>query len=76
MPQLNIRLMSNASTFSVEVESWSMTVLELKEAIAGSDKADCEAARQKLVYKGKILKDEDTLESYGACWARRGMVRW
>lgn len=67
MPTINIRLMSNASTFSIEVESWSLTVLELKQSITGADKADCEAERQKLVYKGKILKDDDTLASYGAC---------
>ena len=61
---INIRLMANAATFSVEVD-FSSTVLELKKLIAGSDKADCEPERQKLVYKGKILKDDDTLESYG-----------
>ena len=61
---INIRLMANAATFSVEVD-FSSTVLELKQLIAGSDKADCEPERQKLVYKGKILKDDDTLESYG-----------
>ncbi len=57
--------MANAATFSVEAD-FSSTVLELKKQIAGADKADCEPERQKLVYKGKILKDEDTLESYGA----------
>jgi len=61
---INIRLMANAATFSVDVD-FSSTVLELKRLIAGSDNADCEPDRQKLVYKGKILKDDDTLESYG-----------
>jgi ubiquilin len=56
--------MANAATFSVEVD-FSATVAELKAQIASSDKADCEPERQKLVYKGKILKDDDTLESYG-----------
>ena len=40
-------------------------MLVRKQSIAGADKADCEAERQKLVYKGKILKDDDTLASYG-----------
>jgi ubiquilin len=27
------------------------------------------APQQRLIYKGRILKDEQTLESYGACHA-------
>ncbi|KAJ7274388.1 hypothetical protein B0H12DRAFT_1277163 [Mycena haematopus] len=38
------------------------TVLELKNAIA--EKSDVEAARQRLIYSGRVLKDEDLLSVY------------
>lgn len=61
--KVNVRL-SDASTFDVEVEGGSSTVVQLKQAI--EPKAQCAPALQKLVYKGRILKDDDTLESYGS----------
>ena len=44
----------------------SQTVLELKRSIEPLCTPPCAPEAQKLVYKGKILKDADTLESYGA----------
>jgi ubiquilin len=38
------------------------TVLELKQAIA--EKSDVEADRQRLIYSGRVLKDEDALSVY------------
>ncbi|KAF7312305.1 hypothetical protein MIND_00243500 [Mycena indigotica] len=38
------------------------TVLELKQAIA--EKSDVEADRQRLIYSGRVLKDEDQLSVY------------
>jgi len=38
------------------------TVLELKRAIA--EKSDVEADRQRLIYSGRVLKDEDALSVY------------
>ncbi|RDB24521.1 Ubiquitin domain-containing protein DSK2 [Hypsizygus marmoreus] len=38
------------------------TVLELKQAI--SQKSDVEADRQRLIYSGRVLKDEDALSVY------------
>ncbi|EIW87458.1 hypothetical protein CONPUDRAFT_116729 [Coniophora puteana RWD-64-598 SS2] len=38
------------------------TVLELKQAIA--EKSDVEAERQRLIYSGRVLKDEDALSVY------------
>ncbi|KAJ7158797.1 hypothetical protein C8R46DRAFT_1110329 [Mycena filopes] len=38
------------------------TVLELKQAIA--EKSDVEAERQRLIYSGRVLKDEDSLSVY------------
>ncbi|KAH7925375.1 hypothetical protein BV22DRAFT_435938 [Leucogyrophana mollusca] len=42
--------------------STDKTVLELKQAIA--DKSDVEADRQRLIYSGRVLKDEDLLSVY------------
>ncbi|WWD01625.1 hypothetical protein V866_008570 [Kwoniella sp. B9012] len=38
------------------------TVLDLKESIAS--KSDVEKERQRLIYSGKVLKDEDSISSY------------
>ncbi|KAI9805808.1 MAG: hypothetical protein M1825_000422 [Sarcosagium campestre] len=42
----------------------SVTVLELKTKLAGSEYADLPADRQRLIYSGRVLKDAETLESY------------
>jgi hypothetical protein len=42
----------------------SQTVLEVKEAL--SEECGILATDQRLIYKGQILKDERTLDSYGA----------
>ncbi|KAL0952033.1 hypothetical protein HGRIS_008677 [Hohenbuehelia grisea] len=42
--------------------STDKTVLELKQAIAA--KSDVEADRQRLIYSGRVLKDEDALTVY------------
>ncbi|CAE6413372.1 unnamed protein product [Rhizoctonia solani] len=42
--------------------STSKTVLELKQAIA--EKTDVSADRQRLIYSGRVLKDEDALSTY------------
>ncbi|KAJ3545606.1 hypothetical protein NMY22_g2371 [Coprinellus aureogranulatus] len=42
--------------------STSKTVQDLKSAIA--EKSDVEAARQRLIYSGRVLKDEDKLDVY------------
>ncbi|OBZ68576.1 Deubiquitination-protection protein dph1 [Grifola frondosa] len=42
--------------------STDKTVLELKQAIA--DKSDVPADRQRLIYSGRVLKDEDVLSTY------------
>jgi ubiquilin len=52
---------SNADKATVAIES-TATVLELKEKIAGVLSAP--VAQQRLIYKGRVLKDDLTLESY------------
>ena len=40
----------------------SKTVAELKQEVAG--KTDVEADRQRLIYSGRVLKDEEKIEVY------------
>ena len=47
----------------LEVEP-GLSVGEVKDSLAG--KCGIPAPEQRLIYKGQILKDERTIESYGA----------
>ena len=60
---LHIRC-ANGSKFTVQADL-AATVGAFKEVVAGS--CDVPAPQQRLIYKGRILKDEQTLESYGSC---------
>mmetsp|Transcript_16618 Transcript_16618/g.24603 ORF Transcript_16618/g.24603 Transcript_16618/m.24603 type:complete len:482 (-) Transcript_16618:144-1589(-) len=53
---------TNAQKFTVPLDV-SLTVLVFKNSIA--DQAQVPADAQRLIYKGRILKDDQTLESYG-----------
>ncbi|KAK8956102.1 Ubiquitin-like protein-NEDD8-like protein RUB3 [Platanthera guangdongensis] len=54
---------SNGSKFSIQT-ALNATVGSFKCLL--SEKCDVPADQQRLIYKGRILKDEKTLESYGA----------
>ena len=58
--QLNIR-QSNGEQFEVTVAA-TATVLQLKQAAEAGSKLPPD--QQRLIFKGRILKDEQTLESY------------
>lgn len=58
---LNIRC-SNGSKFSVQIAIES-TVGLFKDVLA--QKCDIPSDQQRLIYKGRILKDDQTLQSYG-----------
>lgn len=58
---INVRC-SNGSKFSVRVSVGS-TVSEFKQLVA--ENCDVPAVQQRLIYKGRILKDDQTLDSYG-----------
>lgn len=58
---INIRC-SNGSKFSVQI-SLDSTVGSFKDAVARN--CDIPAEQQRLIYKGRILKDDQTLQSYG-----------
>ena len=55
---------TSGSKITVPVEL-SVTVGELKTTLEAADKADTPSAQQRLIYKGHVLKDDKTLESYG-----------
>lgn len=61
MITVNVRL-SNADKETVEADKMG-TVLDLKEAI--SAKLSVPSSQQRLIYKGRVLKDASTLEFYG-----------
>ncbi|KAH8115848.1 ubiquitin-domain-containing protein [Phellopilus nigrolimitatus] len=58
--QINIK---GPNELKVQISiSLDSTVAELKEAIAA--KSDVEAERQRLIYSGRVLKDDDPLSTY------------
>ncbi|XP_058777697.1 ubiquitin domain-containing protein DSK2a-like [Vicia villosa] len=59
--KINIRC-SNGSKFFVHV-SLDSTVRSFKDVVAQN--CDISADQQRLIYKGRILKDDQTLQSYG-----------
>ncbi len=54
----------SAETFN-GLDRSSTTVGELKEQVAL--RTGVPAASQRLIYKGRVMKDEMTLEHYGSC---------
>lgn len=59
---LKIKQVTGQDTFPVEAQAED-TVAALKQAVAA--KVDAEPAAIRLIYRGQILKDASTLESYG-----------
>lgn len=64
---INIRC-SNGTKFSV-TSSLGSTVSEFKALLANN--CDVPADQQRLIYKGRILKDDQTLGTYGMPHSRR-----
>lgn len=50
--------------FRCEIEP-SQSVKELKEVVASQSSPQVAVEDQRLIYKGQVLKDERTVESYG-----------
>ena len=60
---LVVKPTAGGEKFSVEA-NLAMTVAELKEQ--AQSKSQVAPTEQRLIYKGQVLKDERTVESYGA----------
>ncbi|KAJ8082806.1 hypothetical protein PM082_008662 [Marasmius tenuissimus] len=61
--QINVKGMARPNELKLQITiATDKTVAELKEAIA--KQSDVEAARQRLIYSGRVLKDEDLLSVY------------
>jgi len=70
MPSIRIVVKPTAGGNKIDKEvDTSCTILEVKEQLA--DQANIPATEQRLIYKGQILKDERTVESYGGCSKQR-----
>ena len=57
---INVKMSGAGETFSITVET-TTTVKEMKALCVGA-KTDLEAERITLVYKGRILKDDQSVE--------------
>lgn len=62
--QLTFNVKSSTDSKYVITVSSSITVGDLKQKLSTSEYADIPAARQRLIYSGRVLKDPDTLASY------------
>ncbi|KAI9665300.1 MAG: hypothetical protein M1831_001737 [Alyxoria varia] len=63
-PQITFTVKSSADhKYSISIPE-STTVADLKTKLSTSEYADIPADRQRLIYSGRVLKDQDTLGSY------------
>jgi hypothetical protein len=65
--KLKIKQVTGAENLEVEVEA-SATIADLKQQVAEKLGGDATAEGLRLIYRGQILKDPLTVESYGGCW--------
>jgi ubiquilin len=63
MPLIAVNIRVNDRRVAVNVDTVK-TISEFKEAIQASE-INISKERQKLIYSGRVLKDEETVESYG-----------
>lgn len=64
MPEIRVVVKPTAGGDKIEqTVDTDSTIQQLKEELA--EKASIPASNQRLIYKGQILKDERTVESYG-----------
>ena len=69
--KIKIKPTSGGANISVETSS-DKTIAELKDAV--SAEASIPAAEQRLIYKGQVLKNERTVDSYGEALTLMGLT--
>ena len=62
--QLTFSVKSSSDAKYVITVSANLTVADLKNKLSTAEYADLPASRQRLIYSGRVLKDQDTLASY------------
>lgn len=60
---VHLKTTSGGEKISIDVRN-EMTIADVKSLVA--EKANIAADNQRLIYKGQVLKDDRTVESYGA----------
>ncbi|TPX71402.1 hypothetical protein SpCBS45565_g01154 [Spizellomyces sp. 'palustris'] len=64
MPEITIKIkQANESAFSIPIDA-EATVLALKEKIEADGPGNVPVSQQRLIFAGKVLKDEDLLTTY------------
>ncbi|PHH67311.1 hypothetical protein CDD81_68 [Ophiocordyceps australis] len=62
--QVTFKVKTSSERTHTITMSESMTVLDLKTKMAGQDYEDIAVDRQRLIYSGRVMKNDDTLASY------------
>ena len=69
---INIKCAPEGAKFTVDVDNLQTTVSEFKTLL--QEKSKIPAEDQRLIYKGHVLKDSRTLESYGSLVDNRAKI--
>lgn len=70
---VTIKPAAGGDRFSIVVKS-SFSMAEVKDEVA--KQASIDPAEQRLIFKGQILKDDRTVESYGRDGDRCSFIHW
>ncbi|ROT43620.1 hypothetical protein SODALDRAFT_320040 [Sodiomyces alkalinus F11] len=62
--QITFKVKTGGDKVHTLTMSEAATVLELKNRLAGEDLENVPVERQRLIYSGRVMKNDDTLESY------------
>ncbi|KAK0731371.1 hypothetical protein B0H67DRAFT_70521 [Lasiosphaeris hirsuta] len=63
-PQITFKVKSSSDKTHTITIAESATVLELKNKLAGADFEDVPVERQRLIYSGRVMKNDDALSVY------------
>ena len=63
-PQISFRVKTSGDGLHSITMAETATVLELKAKLAGGDFENIPVERQRLIYSGRVMKNDDTLASY------------
>lgn len=62
--QITFKVKTSSDTTHSITMSEAATVLELKTKLAGNDLENIPVERQRLIYSGRVMKNDDTIGSY------------